>query len=149
VRQGTPRNVVSSWIPPESVITTAAWRCNDSEFGKFTLATAIGIVIGALYVLPLAFYFGSPWANVHGYSAYGNLFGIPFYAIIKGTYMYPSPWTNLILTFGWIFFVLAGIVAMGATESYRAYARVSRRSNLRRRLSLCRVLLQLSLLGTW
>lgn len=27
VRQGAPRNVVSSWIPPESVITSAAWRC--------------------------------------------------------------------------------------------------------------------------
>ena len=26
VRQGTPRNVVSSWMPPESVITRAAWR---------------------------------------------------------------------------------------------------------------------------
>jgi hypothetical protein len=95
----------------------------NREFGKFALATAIGIVVGALYALPLALYFGSPLANVHGYSPNGDLFGIPFYAIIKGTFIYPSPWTNLILTFGWIFFVLAGIVAMGATGSYRAYAR--------------------------
>ena len=51
------------------------------------------------------------------------LFGIPFYAIIKGTILYPAPLTNLVLSFGWIFLVLIGIVAMLATEKFRNYAR--------------------------
>jgi hypothetical protein len=90
---------------------------------KCALATVIGVAVGALYSLPLAIYFGSPLANVHGYDPNGNLFGLPFYAIIEGTILYPAPWTNLILTFGWILFVLAGIITMAVTENYRAYAR--------------------------
>ncbi len=31
VRQGTPRMVVSSWIPPESVTTTVAPRTSDTK----------------------------------------------------------------------------------------------------------------------
>jgi GNAT superfamily N-acetyltransferase len=99
---------------------TLLWK---REFRHFALATAIGVAVGGLYALPLALNFGSPLANVHGYNPNGTLFGIPFYAIIKGTILYSSPWTNLIFTFGWIFLVLAGVVAMVATDTYRAYAR--------------------------
>src|ERR1700719_3238493 len=99
---------------------TLLWK---REHREFLLSTAIGAAIGALYVLPLTLYFGSPLANVHGYNPSGTLFGVPFYAIIKGTILYPAPWTNLIFSLGWILFVLAGMIAMAATETYRSYAR--------------------------
>ena len=99
---------------------TLLWR---REFAKLALATTTGLVVGTLYAVPLVLYFGSPLANVHGYSPQGHLFGIPFYAIIKGTELYPSPWTNLIFTFGWIIFVLAGNIAMFAAADFREYAR--------------------------
>jgi hypothetical protein len=65
---------------------------------------------------------------VHSYegaaaSASVPLFGIPFYAIIKGTLIHPAPVTNLILTFGWIFLVLIAVAAMLATSQFRSYAR--------------------------
>ncbi len=90
---------------------------------EFALATTIGVTVGILYTLPLVHFFGSAFANVHGYSPTGNILGVPFYAIIKGTILYPSPWTNLVVTFGWILFVLAGMVAMVASETCRAYGR--------------------------
>jgi hypothetical protein len=93
------------------------------EFVKCALATTIGIAVGVAYATPLALYFGSPLANIHGYNPSGNLFGWPFYAIIKGTILYPAPWTNLILSFGWIFLVSAACIAMAVTRDYRAYAR--------------------------
>jgi hypothetical protein len=59
--------------------------------------------------------------------SYGNssypLFGIPFYAIVKGTLLFPAPWTNLILDFGWIALVLAGVAAMLFDASFRDYAK--------------------------
>jgi hypothetical protein len=91
-------------------------------------ATAIGALIGILYVIPLARYFHDPLATVHSYestqaSATVPLFGVPFYAIIKGTILYPAPFSNLVLTFGWIFLVLIAIVAMLWTQSFHRYAR--------------------------
>lgn len=91
------------------------------------LATLIGVVIAVLYMLPLKLYLHDPLATVHSYRAANSgtnsvLFGIPFYAIIAGTLRFPAPWTNLILTFGWIALVVAGTVAMIATPEFRRYA---------------------------
>jgi len=104
---------------------TLLWR---RDWRRLAGTTAIGLVIGTLYVIPLIRYFHDPLATVHSYegataSAGVPLFGIPFYAIIKGTILYPAPLTNLVLSFGWIFLVLIGIVAMLATEQFRNYAR--------------------------
>ena len=81
-----------------------------------------------LYAIPLARYFHDPLATVNSYgpaqsSATVPLFGLPFYAIIKGTMSAPAPLTNLALSFGWIFLVLIAIVAMLRTEYFRSYAR--------------------------
>ncbi|MBZ5722026.1 MAG: hypothetical protein LAO03_16765 [Acidobacteriia bacterium] len=101
------------------------WR---REWRRFALALLIGVTVGLLYIAPLALYVGDPLATVHSYEYSGSqgppLFGIPFYAIIKGTFLYPSPWTNLVWTSAWILLVLAGIVAMFATAKFRQYARV-------------------------
>jgi hypothetical protein len=99
------------------------------QFSKLALATLIGLAIGALYVAPFARYFGDPFATVHSYQipdpAGGSIFGLPFHAIIKGTLLYPAPWTNLVLSFGWIFFVLAGTIAMFASKSFHEYAKAN------------------------
>ena len=104
---------------------TLLWR---RDWKAFALSTMIGLAVGALYVFPLVRYFQDPLVTVHSYeSAYASavvpLFGIPFYAIIQGTILYPAPLTNLLLTFGWIFLVLFAIIAMLTTENFRNYAR--------------------------
>ncbi len=98
------------------------------DWRRLAGATSIGLAIGILYMIPLAVYFHDALATVHSYegaqaSASVPLFGIPFYAIIKGTIIYPAPLTNLLLTFGWIFLVLIAIFAMLGTEEFRTYAR--------------------------
>ena len=102
---------------------TLLWR---HDWRRFALALTIALVIGALYIIPLVRYFHDPLATVHSYESTqsgSSLFGVPFYAIVKGTILYPAPLTNLLLTFGWIFLVLTAAVAMLATESFRSYAR--------------------------
>jgi hypothetical protein len=98
------------------------------DWRNLAWSVPIALVIGFLYVLPLRIYLHDPLATVHSYgstqnAAYPPLFGIPFRAIIVGTMRYPAPLTNLLLSFGWIFLVLAGNAAMLATGEFRAYAR--------------------------
>jgi hypothetical protein len=103
---------------------TLIWQ---RDFRKFAVATAIGLAVGALYAIPLAAYFGDALATVNSYHSKewqgGWVFGFPFYAIIKGTLIYPAPWTNLVLSFGWIFLVLGAVVAMVKSNQFRAYCR--------------------------
>ena len=60
------------------------WR---HDYRRFAAATAIGITVGVLYMLPLARHFGDPLATVNSYHSAewqgGWLFGFPFYAIIR------------------------------------------------------------------
>jgi hypothetical protein len=103
------------------------------EFGHSFVAFVTGLVIGSLYVLPLARYFGDPLLTVHSYTTrdyggggmvgpHGHLFGWPFHGIVAGTLAYPAPWTNLLLSFFWIGLVLAGVAMMFST-SFREYAK--------------------------
>ena len=103
------------------------------EFNKFLLATCTGLVVGALYILPLARYFGDPLLTVHSYTSrdyggggiagpHGHLFGWPFHGIVAGTLAYPAPWTNLLLSFSWIAIVLAG-TGMMFSPCFREYAK--------------------------
>jgi hypothetical protein len=97
------------------------------DFRRFASATAIGLAVGVLYAIPLATHFGDPLATVNSYHSSqwqgGWLFGFPFYAIIKGTLLYPAPWTNLILSFAWIFLVVIAVVVMVKSSDFRAYCR--------------------------
>lgn len=103
---------------------TLLWK---KDFRRFACATAIGLAVGVLYALPLATHFGDPLATVNSYHSQqwqgGWLFGIPFYAIIKGTIIYPAPWTNLVLSFGWVFLVVGAVVVMVKSLSFREYCR--------------------------
>jgi hypothetical protein len=98
------------------------------DWKRLTRTTAIAVLIGVLYVLPLRLYLHDPLATVHSYGVlpskiYPPLFGIPFKAIIVGTLRYSAPLSNLLFSFGWIFLVVAGNVAMVATKEFRDYAR--------------------------
>lgn len=96
------------------------------DFRKLAAAAAIGLTVGVLYSLPLAIHFGDPLATVSSYHSKqwqgGWLFGFPFYAIIKGL-IYPAPWTNLVLSFGWILLVSVSVLAMVKSVDFRAYCR--------------------------
>src|SRR5579883_564598 len=103
-----------------------------NRYRDFLKTFAIGLLIGALYVTPLAIYFGDPLLTVHSYSTrdygaggipgpHGHLFAWPFQAIVLGTLAYPAPWTNLVLSFSWIFLVLAGVALMFSPR-FRRYA---------------------------
>jgi hypothetical protein len=98
------------------------------DWKRLALVTSTALVIGTLYVIPLARYFHDPLATVHSYqstqaAATVPLFGWPFYAIVKGTILYPAPLSNLLLSFGWIFMVLISVTAMLMTQQFRGYAR--------------------------
>jgi hypothetical protein len=103
---------------------TLLWK---RDFRKFAAATIIGLAVGILYAIPLASQFGDPLATVNSYHSQqwqgGWLFGFPFYAIIKGTLLYPAPWTNLVLSFGWILLVIVACVVMVKSREFRAYCR--------------------------
>ncbi len=99
------------------------WR---REFRTFVLASLVGLAVGGLYILPLAIYFGNPFVNVANYQTNwdsGLPIGWPFYAIIKGTIAYPVPWTNLLLTYGWVVSVLLAAVSMIVTRRFHQFAR--------------------------
>lgn len=94
------------------------------QYKKLALSVLIGAIVGELSVLPLALHFGSALATVHSYQeARTSLFGYPFYAIIKGTILYPAPLTNLLLSFGWIALVLAGLLRMAKKTEFHRYTK--------------------------
>lgn len=97
------------------------------DFRRLAAATAIGLAVGTAYALPIAMHFGSALANVNSYHSKdwesGWLFGFPFYAIIKGTVLYPAPWTNLLLSFGWIGLIIISVIVMVRSSGFRAYCR--------------------------
>lgn len=94
------------------------------DFKRALVSAFIGGAVALLYVTPLLKYFGDPLATVHSYGSVSRpLFGIPFYAIIEGTILYRAPWTNLLLSFGWIALITFGLIMMARDEKFRVYAR--------------------------
>ena len=93
------------------------------DLRNFSLATLTGLIVGGLYALPLALYFQTPLANVNQYQQAdwegGHLLTFPFHAIIKSTLSDHAPITNLILTWAWILFVLAGLLVLIFGKSCR------------------------------
>jgi hypothetical protein len=97
------------------------------RFRDCAVATAIALVIGGLYMWPLAHYLGNPLANVAAYKAndwHGGLpFGFPLVGIFRNTFPINAPLTNLALSFGWIVFVLVGFAVAIRSGDFREYAR--------------------------
>ncbi len=94
------------------------------RFGAAILATAIGITVGGLCVLPFAVHLGNAFINVQRYQQAdwqgGKLLSWPLHAIIAGI-TGTVPWTNLALSFLWIGFVLAGAVAACWRGAFRQW----------------------------
>lgn len=103
---------------------TLLWR---RQFKAFLLAAIIGFTVGILYALPLATYFGSPFANVGAYQHHdwnnGMPIGLPFYGIFQGTLLTHEPWTNLLLNYGWVVLTLLGLVAIITNSNFHAFGR--------------------------
>jgi hypothetical protein len=107
-----------------SLVGISVLLLHRRDFRRLAVVVCIGATVAILYMLPFARHFNDPLATVHSYQGpHRPLFGIPFYAIIEGTLLNPPPITNLLLSFGWIFFVLAGAVAAFSDEEFKAYAR--------------------------
>jgi hypothetical protein len=96
------------------------------DFRRFAAATGVGLTVGGLYSLPLALHFGDALATVNSYHSKewqgGWLFGFPFVAIVKG-FIYPAPWTNLVLSSGWILMVVVAVIVMLRSSKFRDYCR--------------------------
>jgi hypothetical protein len=96
------------------------------EFKKFALAALIGMVVGTLYMLPFWIYFHDPLYQVHRYKTSdwqsGSAVGIPFAAIGHSFAHNQESWTNVLLTLGWVIFVVLGVATM-AKKDFRQYAR--------------------------
>jgi hypothetical protein len=92
---------------------TLLWK---REYLLLARSTLTGLVVGALYILPMLLLFRSPLANVHAYQqrdwTSGMLIDIPFRAILADAVQGHAPWTNIALTTVWMLFVLAGIVGL-------------------------------------
>lgn len=99
------------------------WR---REWSRAILATAIGVAVGAAYVLPFALHLGNAFVNVQHYRQSdwqgGRLLDWPFHAIFLGTTA-AVPWTNLVLSFVWIAFVFAAGMLGLRLRVYRAWWR--------------------------
>jgi hypothetical protein len=96
------------------------------EYKKFALAVSIGALVGTLYILPFWIYFHDPLYQVHRYQTSdwqsGSAVGIPFAAIGHSFAHNQEPWTNVLLTLGWMIFVVLGAAIM-AKKDFREYAR--------------------------
>jgi len=96
------------------------------QFKALSLCTGLALVIGALYLLPFWIYLGDPFFQLRSYQTHdwqsGMPIGMPFHAIATSMAHNREPWTNLILTSGWIAFILVGLVAM-CRKDFRPYFR--------------------------
>lgn len=93
------------------------------QYGRFAAAFATGVLVGSLYVLPLQLYMHDPLATVHSYETSRPLFGIPFVAILEGTFHEHPPLTNLLLSYFWIVLVVGGILLLSLTRACSRYRR--------------------------
>jgi hypothetical protein len=91
------------------------------DYRRLTYVFATGIAVGALYMLPLHLYLHDGLATVHSYEGSRPLFGIPFYAILQGTFSSRPPVTNLILSYSWIIIIIGGIVLFAVSRCAREY----------------------------
>ncbi len=109
-----------------ALITLGLALLAKREYKKLVLCTGVALVIGTLYVLPFWIYFGDPFYQVHSYKMNdwhsGFPISLPFQAIGSGFLHTQQPLTNVLLTLGWVLFLLIGAVTM-ARRSFRTYIR--------------------------
>jgi hypothetical protein len=86
------------------------------RYWKLLTCIAIGLAVGALYVLPFWIYFGDPLYEFHRYQTADwhsqSAVSVPFLAIGRSIIHNQQPWTNLLLTLSWLILVAAGSLAI-------------------------------------
>lgn len=94
------------------------------EYKKALQCTALGASIGALYLLPFWIYFHDPLYQFHLYQQRDwqspSVIGLPFRAIVISLVRDREPWTNVLITMGWILFAFVGLCAM-SRKNFREY----------------------------
>jgi hypothetical protein len=97
------------------------------DYRNLLWATAIGLVIGGLYVLPLKLHFGNSLANVRGYDQEDwnsqSPIGIPFVAIIRDALAGNITKLNLARCTLWIILILVSACAMLRATRLKDYGR--------------------------
>jgi len=86
------------------------------DIKKAAACTGAAAVIGLLYLLPFWIFVHDPLFQVHHYKQEdwhgGSPVGWPFHGIVVSLIHNREPWTNVILTTGWVVFAAAGFCAM-------------------------------------
>jgi hypothetical protein len=95
------------------------------DYRKFLTCTAVGALLGALYLLPFWLYYHDALFQMHRYQKddwtnAGWAVAWPFQALATSFLHNREPLTNVLLMLVWIGFILAGCVAM-SRRSFRAY----------------------------
>ena len=98
------------FLAPLSFGLVLLWR---RDHRRLIYVTVITLCVAAAYMVALRSAVGDPLATVHSYTSEGPSpppFGIPFYALAKGALSPATPVTNLILSLGWVGFIVLGMV---------------------------------------
>lgn len=102
------------------------------EYKKALHCTAIGALIGFLYLLPFWIYFHDALYQFHRYQKTdwesGFVIGWPFHAIVVSYLHNREPWTNVILTTGWLAFAVVGYLLIAVKMLRQRTARTTERT---------------------
>lgn len=84
------------------------------DYKKTAICTLAASAVGAVYLLPFWIYFHDPVYQVHQYQRNdwqsGHAVGWPFHAIVLSLIHNREPWSNVVVTTGWILFATAGLI---------------------------------------
>lgn len=98
------------FLAPLSFGLVLLWR---RDYRRLIYVTVITLCVAAAYMVALRSAVGDPLATVHSYTSEEPSpppFGVPFYALAKGALSPATPVTNLILSLGWVGFIVLGMV---------------------------------------
>jgi len=99
------------------------------NYKKAVLCAILSTAIGVLYLLPFWIYFHDPLYQLHRYKQTDwnseSVIGLPLHAIVVSLLHNREPWTNVVLTTGWVAVAVAGLCAM-ARKTFRPYIREHR-----------------------
>ena len=89
------------------------------EYRKLAICVAVAALIGFLYLLPFWIAFHDPLYQFHRRASVGDwdsgqLLTWPFRIIVVSFLYYHGPWTNVLLTGGWIALSVVALFRMGA-----------------------------------
>ncbi len=100
------------------------------DYKKLLACTSLATLVGTLYLLPFWIYFHDPLYQVHRYQQSDwqseSAISLPFRAIISSLFNHQVPWTNVLLTLGWIIFAFSYLLFLFSYNSGWARAEFPR-----------------------